>query len=328
METTNNKIINLKVKISENCTEKEIEIIKQYWELEEMKFVNMPKQIIQKFELSQSELSKLIASCSKLSFYVPCNNCNSYENHKAKSKTQFIDLIKKTGTRSFSLFKCNHCTQQELKKLNLEKANKQKELIQKFENAINDKNWRNLTKFERGILVDCLSMNFKELTKNYGNKLGQSQFILLVRALENIENQNLLFLIRDPRTNYIIDFQKSKRLSDYSEDISIQEEIKESSVEVDSETNELKFKLLINKNQHHPDSPLYAGTVIFKERVVIEPGVEYIYGLWQRAKDNLYITMTPLENLEKLPIQKRISDQPISLQEGIQNFLNNLGKKI
>jgi hypothetical protein len=38
--------------------------------------------------------------------------------------------------------------------------------------------------------------------------------------------------------------------------------------------------------------------------------------------------MTPLENLEKLPIQKRISDQPISLQKGIQDFLKNLGQNL
>ncbi|SDF26637.1 hypothetical protein [Cellulophaga baltica] len=328
MVTTNNKIANLKLEISENCTDKEAEIINQYWELEEMKFVNMPKAIINKFGLSQSELTKLIGSCSTFSFYVHCNNCNSYENYQAKSKTQFVELIKITRKRSLLLFKCNHCTQQELKRSNLKKAKKHKELIQKLENAINDKNWVHLSKFEKGILVHCLNMDFKELTKYYGNLLGQSQFILLIKALENIEKHNLLFLNRDPWTRYIVSFQKSDRLSAFREEISVKEEIKESSVEVDSETNELKFKLIIDKNQHHPDSPLYAGTVTFKERIVIEPGVEYIYGLWQRAKDNLYITMTPIENLEKLPIQKRISDQPISLQKGIQNFLSNLGKNI
>ena len=98
----------------------------------------------------------------------------------------------------------------ELRKDFIEIQTERKKLTSKFDNAINDKNWRNLTNFERGILVNCLTMNFKELTKQYGNKLAQSQFILLVRALENIENQSLLFLIRDPRTNYIIDFKKCK----------------------------------------------------------------------------------------------------------------------
>ena len=328
METTNNKIANLKVEVSENCTEKQVEIIRLYWELEEMKFVNMAKQIIGKFEVSQSELSKLIASCSTISFYLPCKNCNSYEKQEAKSKTHFLELIKKTSTRYRLLFKCNHCTQQEIKKLNLEKAKKQDELLQKFENAITDKNWRNLSNFEKGILVNCLTMNFKKLTNHYGNQLGQSQFIRFIKALENIANQNLLLLERDRRTNYIVGFQKLERLSDFSEEIFVQEEISESSVEVDSETNELKFKLVINKNQYHPDSPTHAGTFTLKERIVLEPDVEYIYGFWPRANECLYVTMTPLKNLEKLPTQKRISDYPISLQTGIQDFLRNLGKKL
>ena len=50
--------------------------------------------------------------------------------------------------------------------------------------------------------------------------------------------------------------------------------------------------------------------------------------MWQRAKENLYLTMIPIENFEKLPSQKRISNQPISLQKGITDFLNNLGKDL
>ena len=171
-------------------------------------------------------------------------------------------------------------------------------------------------------------MNFKKLTNHYGNQLGQSQFIRFIKALENIANQNLLLLERDRRTNYIVGFQKLERLSDFSEEIFVQEEVSESSVEVDSETNELKFKLVINKNQYHPDSPTHAGTFTLKERIVLEPDVEYIYGFWPRANECLYVTMTPLKNLEKLPTQKRISDYPISLQTGIQDFLRNLGKKL
>ena len=249
MENSNEKIANLQLQISENCTEKEKQIIQQYWELEEMKFMHNATHIKENFKLSQNELSKIITSHSTLSVFVLCKYCNSYENQQAKSKTELIVMLKKAGVNSRSVFKCDHCIEQEHQKLNLEKAQKQQELIQKFENAINDKNWRNLSKFEKGILVNCLNMNFKELTNHYGNQLGQSQFILLIKALENIGNQNLLLLIRDHRTNYIVGFQKLERLSDFKEDISLIDEYSESSVEVDSETDEIKFKLFIEKNQ-------------------------------------------------------------------------------
>ena len=151
---------------------------------------------------------------------------------------------------------------------------------------------------------------------------------MFIRALEKIEEQNLIFLVRDAVKNHVVDIQFLKRLRECREEIIFKHKMPESSVEIDNETNELKFKLTINENQNHPDSPLHAGTVTFKERIIIEPGVEYIFGVWPRAKENLYLTMTPIENLEKLPSQKRIREKPISLQKGITDFLNNLGKKI
>jgi hypothetical protein len=328
MKDKNEKIAKVQLQISENCTEKEASIINAYWKLEEMKFVHMPKEIKEKFEISLSELSKLVAYYSTLSLFIHCANCNSYENHKAKSKTQFTTLLKKAKINSRTIIKCSYCTQQEREQFSIEEENRQKELLQKFDNAIANKNWTNLTKFERGILLNCLTMNIYEITRHYGNQLGKSQFILLIKALENIEKYDLLALERDPWTNYIVGFQKLDRLSFFREEISVKEEIKQSSVELNSETDELKFKLFIEKNQQHPDSPTHGGTFISKERIVIEPGVEYIYGFWPRANENLYLTMVPLKNLDKLPIQKRISDHPISLQKGIEEFLRNLGKNL
>ena len=57
-----------------------------------------------------------------------------------------------------------------------------------------------------------------------------------------------------------------------------------------------------------------------------KPGVEYIFGQWQRAKQNLYLTMMPIDNLEKSPTQKRVSKLPISVKKGVTDFLNNIGK--
>ena len=82
------------------------------------------------------------------------------------------------------------------------------------------------------------------------------------------------------------------------------------------------------KAQNHPDSPLYSGTVIFKESIVIEPDVEYIFGQWKRANNALYLTLTPIEIMDKLPVQKRLSSHPIRLQQAITDYLNNLGENL
>jgi hypothetical protein len=89
-------------------------------------------------------------------------------------------------------------------------------------------------------------------------------------------------------------------------------------------TNSLKMKLTINDYQNHPDSPLYAGKVIFKEKIVIDPDIEYVFGQWERKNDELYFTLVPAHELDKLPVQKKLSHEPKAVQEHITDFLNNI----
>lgn len=329
MENTPEKIANLQVQISENCSEKEKRIINFYWEFKDTEFVYTTKQVKELFELSQIEMSKIISTHSILSFYIYCDTCTSYENQQVKNRTKYLELKKVKRQRNYRfLFRCDRCKRIEKNKAdkNIEEA--RKKLIQKFNNAIESKNWNNLTHFEREILSSCLEMNFDQLKKKHGGQLGKESFIKLIKALEKIASLNLIQLNKNGPNSYINAYQHLPRLKEFSSEIKTYEKITSSYGKINKESNELKFKLTINENQFHPDSPLYAGTVNFKERIVIEPGVEYIFGVWPRANENLYLTMTPIKNLEKLPIQKRICSHPISLQEGITDFLNCLGKDI
>ena len=328
MENTPEKIANLQVKIAENCSEKEKEIIKFYWEFQGTDFVNTPTQVKNTFGISQREM-RSITKHSKLSYYKYCNSCNSYENLEATSISNFFETnpIKLKRINISGAFKCNYCDSLELEKQQLEKQEANRKFVQKFEQAIEFKNWNNLNRFEREILCNCLEMKFSQLGKKYGDQNGQGFYIKLIKALEKIAEENLLYLVRDRRrNNYISDYQYLPRLAEFKDEIKPPQKVTPSYVETNNETNELKFKLIVNKNQYHPDSPTHAGTVTFNQLIVIQPGVEYIFGLWNRANENLYLTMTPLENLEKTAQTKSISKQPISLQQGITDFLNNMGK--
>lgn len=161
-----------------------------------------------------------------------------------------------------------------------------------------------------------------------GKLLGQDNFYHLIKSLENIEAQNLIVLHRDSWNNYITNFQYLSSLENYKEEINFKKERPEETTAFDDATNTLKFKLTINDVQNHPDSPKFSGIVKFKEKIVINPNVDYIFGMWQRANDNIYLTLTPQEDLDKLPTQKRLSNLPVTLQEGITNFLNNMGKDV
>lgn len=328
MENQNTKIANLKVLISENCSETEKEIIDYYWEFKEYVNLHSSKQVVQKFGIRYTELHSIIARHSKLSFDYLCEYCNKYESYIIKSITKYNEITKVKRQRKDPLeFKCTHCTRLHKEKVIQEKKEAQKKLKQKFEQAIETKNWNNLNNFERKVLSGSLEMNFTELSKKYWDQLGKESYIKFIRALENIAKENLILLTRNSYNSRINDYEYLSNLSDFKDEIHSPKKITPSSVQIDSEINELKFKLTINENQYHPDSPLHAGTVTFKERIIIEPGVEYIFGLWNRANENLYLTMIPLENLENIAQTKRISKQPISLQQGITDFLNNMGKE-
>lgn len=181
------------------------------------------------------------------------------------------------------------------------------------------------------IYVDELNSwikNFNQLKYHYGRLLGQGNFYKFISCLDATESQNLIHLKRESYNGYIKSYHIENRLREYKEEIVFADEVPESSVEIDTETNEIKFKLTINENQQHPDHPMHAGKVIFKERIVIESGVEYIFEQWQKAKKNLYLTMMPIDNLKKMPTQKRISKLPVPIRKGITELLNNIGKNL
>ena len=65
--------------------------------------------------------------------------------------------------------------------------------------------------------------------------------------------------------------------------------------------------------------------ISFKEQIVLKPNVEYIFGQWERANDNLFLTIIPTSEFEKRPSQKSISKLPKLIKHGVHEFLNNIG---
>lgn len=330
MENQFEKIANLQLKLSENYSELDKEIIEKYWKIDNGEFVNSPRLIKKKYNISQSELTQIIKSYSRLSFYIYCSNCNSYELNEATSQSNFKDTISTFKSRYNKNSKCGECIYLEKKEQEAERTRRNKELLNKLNNAIDSRNWKNLSNFEKGVLRNGLEMGFYDLKKHYGGKLGQNNFVRFIRALESIESQNLFVLSRESWNNYITNHQYIERLLEYKKEIVVEkpQEPKQNTTTQHPKTNELKFKLTIDNERRHPDSPLYSGVVTFKEEIVLKPGVEYAFGQWERANNNLYLTMIPTSELEKSPKQQPLSRVPISLQEGIRNYFNRLGRNL
>jgi hypothetical protein len=305
MKNPNEKIAKLQLQISEKCTDKEKSIFELYWKFNGLEFLNTAKSIRDRFELSQNQLNKLISSCGLLLFSIPCGACAKFDDFQVSNRSDFKSIIKQALTSSTtSTYKCSFCKSREQEKAYLKCVQVKKIINQNLEKAIEAKNWQNLSNFQKGILLNCFKMNYAELKKHYRAILSQDKWMLFIESLEALESYNLLILQRDSTKKEVINFHFFDKLPSFKDEISIKKATTKSSFEMDPETNELKFKLTTNKDQHYPDSPLYSGKVIFNQKIVIEPGVEYIYGLWKRANNNLYLTMIPIENLDLLPSYK------------------------
>lgn len=320
----NHKIANIQLHISENCSDLEKKILKLYWALQEDEFTNTPKLIKKRYSISQSELTQITATHANLSFYLFCKQCNSYEKHEAKSQSAFKTILSQYNKP----FKCDSCKESERKQRELARRKERETLINKLEKAVTNKNWEQLSNFEKRVLKNSLELDFDDLKKHYFNLLGKAQYIKFIRALKNIEHHDLLILQRDSWRGWIENRQYIQSLYDAKDLIIIEKTTEQSEQQLNTTTNGLKLKLTINKERYHPDSPLYAGTITFKEQIIIEPNVEYVFAQWERANDNLYFTLIPTTEFEKLPEQKPISNLPISLQKGITDFLNSLGSNL
>ncbi|WP_158729179.1 MULTISPECIES: hypothetical protein [unclassified Flavobacterium] len=302
MGNKNEKISNIRVQVSEKCTEREKSIIELYWKFNGFEFLNTAKSIMETFEISQSQLNKLISLRGFLMFSIPCGSCPKFNDFQASSRLNFKSIIDQALTSNpSSTYKCSFCVNREQEETNLKNIQEQKKINENLEKAIETENWLHLSNFQKGMLCNCFKMNFVELKKHYHPILGSDNWILFIESLETIEAYNLLSLQRDSTTKEIIDYRYLDKLTSFKNEISIKEMITKSSFDIGIETNELKFRLTTNKDQNYPDRPSHTGTIIFNQKIVIEPGVEYIYGLWKRDNDNLYLTMIPKKNLELLP---------------------------
>ncbi len=330
MENNFEEIANIQLHISKNCPEEHRKIIESYWKIDGVETVNKPTFVKNHYNITQGELTNIVSSFSTISLYLYCENCNSYEKDEATSQYGYSHLLRNLGRKKHSPFQCTHCREEHIAFLELVRKKRQEQILERLNTAIEAENWKNLSLFEKEVLYSCLGLNFNELNKYYWDTLGKKKHIQFINAIKNIENQGLLVLERNDWNNYIMDYEYSPKLFNYKEEIS-QEIDKEANrtnaIDHDKETSTIKLKLTVNEYQNHPDSPMFSGIVKFPKKIVIEPNVEYIFGHWQRANDNLYLTLTPKTDLEKLPTQKRISKLPIPIRKGITDFLNNMGEE-
>ena len=99
MGNINEKVSNIRVQVSEKCTEREKSIIELYWKFNGLGFLNTAKSIMETFEISQSQLNKLISSRGLLLFSIPCGSCPKFDDFQVSSRWNFKSSINQVLTR-------------------------------------------------------------------------------------------------------------------------------------------------------------------------------------------------------------------------------------
>jgi len=318
------EIKNVHVEYLEGCSVESKEIAILYWELDgHNQFVNKPAQIKKKYILRQHALNQIIFQSSLLDFELECDECNEIKKLKVTSQTQFNQWVRE-ASKSYSKFQCSSCRQAKIDREAIKAMEEREALRNRFKKALDEKKYENLSLFNKELLHNCLTKKFQDLKKHYEKRPGNRNFKQLFSGLYYLESIDLILLQRIENSNTVIDLAYLPRLKDeftYEEPIP---ETKDPVVLQTKETSKLQIKLTPNHNGNYPDSPQHAGLVTFKQPIKIEADVEYTFAFWPRANGSLYLTLVPTDDIYRAPKQSSISNLPISLQEGIQDFFANI----
>lgn len=318
------EIKNVNVEYLEDCSVESKDVANLYWELDSQnQFVNKPAQIKKAYNLRQHALNQIISQSSYLGFELECDECNEIKKLKVTSQTPFNQWVRE-ASKSNSTFQCSSCKQAEIDREAIKAEEKREALQTRFKQALDEKKYENLSLFNKELLHNCLTKKFQDLKKHYEKRPGNRNFKQLFSGLYYLESMDLILLQRIENSNTVTDLAYLPRLKD---EFTYEEPIPETKAPVvlkTKETSKLQIKLTPNHNGNHPDSPQHAGLVTFKKPIKIEADVEYTFAFWPRANGSLYLTLVPIDDIYPAPKQSSISNLPITLQEGIQEFLYNI----
>jgi len=318
MET--NKIANLKILYRDSLSPSEKEIIEQYWKLDEsFLFPIKPKTIKDKFDLTSKELRDLIAQNSKLEFYIFCPSCESYEQNIVSSQTGFREVLSYYNSR-YRTSKCDYCKQVEREALARERAELRQKEINKYKDAVKNKVWEELSDYDNEVLKSILDRGF-DVSYSYYGKDGKPGILKFIKSLRLLSSLNLLLLKYNFR-NYICDVEYLPQL----EDVYDYEPKPLKKLETVILNDEIRMLLPKAQESNHPNAPKFSGTVNFQEEIIIQSNMNYIFGMWQRANGDFYLTLIPEERLEAYPQIKRLSSYPKHIHEIMQDYLNSMGE--
>lgn len=334
------------LKINEDLSPKEREMIKEYWALtEDGIFARIPKLIAQENNITLHELQKIVIKNSVYTISVrECKGCNaplqetvtSRSNYKvAKSKSnrecEKCKQIRLEEEREFFRKQDERIEQCALKAAQIkeiEEENYKSEILDigcNYEAVLNFRIERNLSWEDLKTLVYILKYRTKD--QIYTNLFdGNSNNKVIWDSVKRLQYKNLIQVQRE--NQHVIDFIDPLNLyKTLIEEEFILNEVIKSRLNVLSNNKRnsiLRFSLQKAETKFNNNQPDYRGTFSLKQEIVLQEGVKYIYGGWINDDGSIGLNFQPYnEYWSKRTNQGRFEDETDDVKKQILNLRND-----
>ncbi len=305
---------NYEIKFKDNIDERSLDIVKRYWSFDGAEFKERPGQISKDFGWTHNKLIPVLRENSAVLISSTCLHCEMSFATQVYSQNEFLSLLKD----SFLCPSCDLLLQEKKEDFRIKEAQRIKEQLNlQLENAVNKRLWEQFNLAENVLLLKLIESN--ELKIDF-EKLKKPRFKEEKELLERFTDQGLIFCFKKPNSsNY--SFKFSNRLK-HNIEKHISKLKKETSKKIPKDWSRISFKLLRNKTRKDKNTPLFSGTVEFKQDIVIKAGTKCLYGVWSREDENQWLTITPVSDII-VAKNKTIEYEAEPIRTILKRFLNN-----
>ena len=301
-----------KIEIQEDLEETIFNAIKDYWEIEDGKFKNLRGEVGDKYNLSGSELSKLVKNHSKCVMNCGhCEDCDSDIIAEFFSQTRFNDLYSRKKTQ------CHSCLEKQFERLEheryLELVRRMNNREANFENVNILEALKKINEEEQEVLNGIVrSQTKRDIYANIFN--GDINNRSIWRIVNKLEKVRLIAVIRSPENGKsIIRFDIHPHLLEATNP---EPKVEPTNNYRNSEAlSYFRFHLAKNYHKTIPRQPNYTGTFIPKIDIVLKAGVKYIYGGWENTDESISVKIQPLEDVKPSVIQSSIKEAPEHIKD-------------
>ncbi|AOW10472.1 hypothetical protein [Flavobacterium gilvum] len=306
--------------IDEDLDIKSKTILNDYWIIDEGNFLNKPAKIVQTYDITLGELTKLVKkhSCCEIT-HGNCRECKEVMMEKVAAQTVYMSSMRN------KIHTCSKC-QIELRKKAEKQYQDRLEEIRKmqrlnFEIALIDKKWTELPANELSMLYSLIQNKTK---KNiYANVFKGNCFDKTMwNYVKKFENLGFLNVIRDG--NSVVEFEFDERINEVIKNLFL----KKTDADLYSDSsvsNILRFSLTKKEYKKTDRDPDYGGIFTLPGDIILKANTRYIFGGWTLTDGSINLSFTPLADLQKSNVtQENIENEPQLIGDIVKNMFNEI----